>query len=135
MKAHITDNEAAPETSREHKRINLVKAAGWKHEPRSLSICGIAIADSFPWVKPDGKRTWDGEIPDFFGDLNACREFELAHIAGKFDVEFRCHLAQKAADFDEANGMCLDTDAYIAACIYASAEEHAEAMGKTLGLW
>ena len=103
----------------EEKNIKICEALGWRRiKPDMVGpLC---------WEKANEPHTlgftayWQHELPNYFGDLNACHEMEkrLSWIQGNEYNENLCDI--------------LPPDQHI---YHATAAQRAEAFGLTLGLW
>lgn len=112
------------ELTQEQKRIKIAEACGWKDCHRSEH-----------WMKTIGTLDEvDGdnykELPDYFNDLNACHEmekvltrFQLLNYYNTFLFTIVCGHKESHCALDFAK-VCSST-----------AEQRAEAFGKTLDLW
>lgn len=110
------------ELTQEQKRIKIAEACGWKWEARIKGAIKV-------WNKPPLMVFHDDELPDYLNDLNAMHEAESRLVDW---VCYRMNLSQivgigYAPDLD----ICDDIKAFVS----ATAEQRAEAFGKTLGLW
>ena len=93
--------------NQQEKRIKIAEVCGWSdiHE-RGNRILGTCS-------KPEWRE--DSPIPDYFNDLNACHEAEICLL--------------KTAKLEEEYYFGIDRNPF------ATAQQRAEALGKTLGLW
>jgi len=103
--------------SQDEKRILLAKHFGW------TDIHGGPPAGAF-WRGTNPKRPLGlkEEIPDYFNDLNACREVLLSMD----DDETLNHMLKHTG---------LSKWTIASAVMTANASQHAEAFGQNLNLW
>ena len=114
-----------PELTQDQKRIRIAEACGWTAVIFSSSEARKA------WEKPgvltpEGfSQHWDAELPDYFGDLNAMHEAEKAlppSLRNTYCLRL-CWAARLGEGEEYFRVHC------------ATAEERAEAFGRTLNLW
>jgi len=102
----------------EQQQIAIAEACGWKYEPRRLSINGILIEDSYPWISPTGARDYISQLPDYLTDLNAMHEAEKVKIIGtEYESDYCMYLYENAHQ------------------CFATAAQRAEAFLRTLNLY
>jgi len=111
------------ELTREQKRIRIAEACGWTEI--SPCTCCHGVSRGVPPFGVSSKH-----LPDYFGSLDAIAEArksltpEQQFIYAKHLAKLTCeYLTNHQAIF--SNWMLCD----------ATAEQHAEAFGKTLNLW
>lgn len=102
--------------NKELQRIKIAEACGWK-----------TASDSPNWTyyRPDG-RGWNGELPDYFNDLNAMHEAEKV-LLGMCDNDPQADLwISYLANLVLAAPCCLRE--------HATAAQRADAFCETLNL-
>lgn len=109
------------------KRIKIAEACGWRRSEWKYGM--------YEWNNPQGFNTPPNKFPDYFSDLNAMREAEklitnrhlwmfcLAEVVG-IDVHWNGRSSCTAWSIEECDKIQN-----------ATAEQRAEAFGKTLNLW
>jgi len=107
----------------EQQQIAIAEACGWKYEPRRLSINGILIEDSYPWISPTGARDYISQLPDYLTDLNAMHEAEKLIMLHPHAAKTRCRYHAYLADLCKIDA------------IHATAPQRAEAFLRTLNLY
>ncbi len=108
----------------EEKRVKIAEACGW----RDLKIGRHGLHGTL-----GGK--YRRYIPDYFNDLNACREMRQRVITSPaLRVDYMNALRKIVGLLCEKNkaGVPIVSDYD---CMDATASEHAEAFGLALGLW
>jgi hypothetical protein len=101
--------------TQEEKNVLLAKAAGWRLFSQFKNL----------WAPPKHIVEYDCDaypLPNYFECLNACRELEKI-LTFHQETEYIANLMRAYKDYPMTKGFM------------ASAEERAEAIGKTLGLW
>jgi hypothetical protein len=100
----------------EQKRIAIAEACGWKIHPK----------DRFIVIPPNSPHSVQPlyTIPDYFNDLNAMHEAEKVLSRGQLH---RYMLNMQKVNGLGGNNHWLN--------FHATAEQRAEAFGKTLNLW
>lgn len=120
--------------NQEQKRIRIAESRGWTDVRRTRMFgCGLVLR-GFEHFKNAGVPVSTREnIPDYFGDLNACHELENTLTEEQFDM-FQKGLANlvDGAPF-ELYRHWSDVGGF--RTVSAEAALRAEAYGKTLGLW
>ncbi len=106
--------------TQEEKRVKIAQALGWSAMKDTTGFWRAVQNDKWHhklWVSEE--NIWSAGIPDYFGDLNAMREAEKAIWAK--EKEYIRNLLDMTQTPEDA--------------IFATAEQRAEALGITLGLW
>lgn len=108
-----------------NKRIKIAEACGWV-----MRIYGINNEPN----EPDDDlgtedKVWDSvsDLPDYFNDLRACHQFEEVLKVRKKGCLTYCAWLTKMCGCDSLLGGFE--------MVHATAEQRAEAFGKTLNLW
>jgi len=105
--------------TQEEKRIKIAEACGWvdlKSQWHGYHM----------WKRPTGETNYGTKsdknacLPDYFNDLNACHEMEESMTW------------EQGSQFNELLCDILPPDQHI---YHATAEQRAEAFGKTINLW
>lgn len=114
----------------QQKRVKIAEALGWKRLPIPEKLNWGAIAGAPNWY-------FTHELPDFFSDLNACREFEetLSDRERLQYVEEIGKLVRQEAADSGLNPRAMEDRDVIFRHMHATAAQRCEAFGKTKGLW
>ncbi len=102
--------------TQEEKRALIAKACGWRKE-----VFGPLVQD-YRWHKPDGTPTHTSP-PNYAEDLNAMHEAEKVIIERG--------LMHGMEGYDNVLCGIIDNGSNV----HATADQKAEAFGRTLGLW
>ena len=106
--------------TQEQKRIKIAEACGWKFD-----LPSIPKNPASPFWAPPLRLHVHTVLPDYFNDLNAM------HEAGMSKCFTPPGHPSKTAYWLALVNICGSTEN----TAFATAEQHAEAFGKTLNLW
>lgn len=117
-------NEAPTELTQEEKRIKIAEACGW--------VKGLNIYQEEVYRLGDSSRYKD-RLPDYFNDLDACREMKMALEDSDAETGSRWRYIDELISITGSGFMEIHRNVFTVE--NASASDQAEAFGRAMNLW